>query len=192
MQNLDSNYWQERYQKNQTGWDLGQASQPIVSYIQQLNDKSLKILIPGCGNAYEAEYLWKNGFENVYVADFAKLALQNFNDRVSEFPKNQLLETDIFEINDTFDLIIEQTLFCAIDPVLRQNYIKKMAELLTENGKYVGLLFNRDFENGPPFGGSKSEYIEYMSPHFKEISMDNCYNSIEPRSGSELFFIAKK
>jgi hypothetical protein len=33
MKNLDSNYWQERYKNKQTGWDLGQASEPIIDYI---------------------------------------------------------------------------------------------------------------------------------------------------------------
>jgi len=58
-----SNYWENRYQNQQTGWDIGEISSPLKAYIDQLEDKSIKILIPGAGNAYEAEYLFLNGFK---------------------------------------------------------------------------------------------------------------------------------
>ena len=50
-----------------------------------------------------------------------------------------------------------------------------------------GVLFNRNFESGPPFGGNKEEYLEYFSKYFSNIYMENCYNSVLPRKGSELF-----
>lgn len=189
---LDANYWQNRYENNQVGWDLGIASDPIVNYINQLTDKNLNILIPGCGNAYEAEYLFKNGFKNVFVIDLAESPLENFKNRVPEFPNSNLIQGNLFELNQTFDLIIEQTMFCAIDPKLRKAYVQKVGELLAPTGKFVGLLFNREFIGGPPFGGNKEEYLTYFSSCFRLTSMETCYNSIAPRSGTELFFIAKK
>ena len=68
---LDKNYWNERYLQQETGWDLKQASPPLVAYINQLNDKSISILIPGCGNAHEAEYLLQQGFTNITLIDIA-------------------------------------------------------------------------------------------------------------------------
>ena len=190
--NLDEKYWQNRYLNNQAGWDLGSASDPIVHYVNQLTNKDISILIPGCGNAYEAEYLIKNGFHDVTVIDIANQPLENLKNRVPEFPVSKLLKGDFFELNKQFDLIIEQTLFCAIDPKLRLAYIKKMSDLLTVNGKFIGLLFNREFEGGPPFGGNKKEYLNYFSSHFQSLIMEPCYNSIQPRKDTELFFIAKK
>lgn len=187
---LDATYWQSRYENNQAGWDLGTASQPIVEYVNQLIDKDLSILIPGCGNAHEAEYLFLKGFKNVNVIDLAKAPLENFKKRVPDFPKSQLIQGDFFELNEQFDLIIEQTLFCAIEPVLRAKYVQKASELLKPDGKFAGLLFNRNFEAGPPFGGNKDEYLKYFSSYFQKIKMEICYNSVAPRSGTELFFIA--
>ncbi|NCA21677.1 MAG: methyltransferase domain-containing protein, partial [Crocinitomicaceae bacterium] len=132
---LDAQFWQSRYENNQTGWDLGSASPPLVHYFNQLEDKNIKILIPGCGNAHEAEYLFNNGFQNVFVIDLAEAPLKNFKSKAPEFPENQLIQGDFFILEDTFDLIIEQTLFCAINPELRNEYIKKTSNLLTENGK---------------------------------------------------------
>ena len=78
---INQNFWENRYSENDTGWDLGYISLPLKEYIDQLKDKSIKILIPGCGNSYEAEYLFKNGFSNVFVVDYAKQPLENFKKR---------------------------------------------------------------------------------------------------------------
>ncbi|PSR06177.1 MAG: SAM-dependent methyltransferase, partial [Bacteroidetes bacterium SW_10_40_5] len=42
------------------------------------------------------------------------------------------------------------------------------------------------------FGGSKEEYLEYFNPWFHVKTMEDAYNSIKPRIGSELFFILNK
>ena len=89
--NLSSEAWDTRYKNNDIGWDLGKISNPLKSYIDQLENKKLKILIPGGGNSYEAEYLFNNGFRNVNVVDVSKTALDNLKNRVPNFPENQLL-----------------------------------------------------------------------------------------------------
>ncbi|MBI1836294.1 MAG: methyltransferase domain-containing protein [Flavobacteriia bacterium] len=187
MTQTEITFWKEKYENNQIGWDLGEISTPLKTYIDHLTDKSISILIPGCGNGYEAEYLYLNGFKNVTVIDLISNPLKNLKTRLSDFPSNQLVQGDFFEHQGNYDLIIEQTLFCAINPSLRLKYAEKIAQLLTSKGKLIGLLFNREFETNPPFGGSKSEYINYFSQYFNIVKMDACYNSIEPRKGSELF-----
>lgn len=153
----------------------------------------IKILIPGCGNAYEAEYLFENKFTNTFVADFSHHALCNFNKRVPGVSKNKLLNIDFFDILGKYDLIIEQTFFCAIDKSRRSDYFVKMNDLLKPNGKLVGLLFDDSLnENHPPFGGSKTEYKEYFEPYFNSKVFETAYNSIESRLGRELFMILNK
>ena len=60
-------FWSNRYKTNETGWDIGSVSGPIKSILDGLSDKNIRILIPGAGNAWEAEYAWKLGFKDVYV-----------------------------------------------------------------------------------------------------------------------------
>lgn len=189
---LDSNYWNDRYNSGNTGWDIQVVSRPIKEYLDQLTNKDLSILIPGCGNAHEAKYANSIGFENVHILDFAELAIQNFISTHTNFKKDNIHIEDIFLHVNQYDLIIEQTLFCAIDPTLRSKYAKKMYDLLNDGGKLVGLLFDREFESGPPFGGNKEEYLNYFSPLFNIKTFEKCYNSIDPRSGSELFVILEK
>jgi len=185
---LSENFWDSRYKTNDIGWDLGVISPPLKSYFDQLSNKDLKILIPGGGNSYEAEYLFNNGFKNVFVVDVSETALENFKKRFPTFPSKQLIHGDFFDVKNSFDLIVEQTFFCAINPSLRNNYALKINDLLNNNGKLVGLLFAKPLNTDrPPFGGSKKEYLNYFKPTFTIQLIDNCYNSIESRKGSELF-----
>jgi SAM-dependent methyltransferase len=185
---LDKDFWNNRYVGNQIGWDLGAPSTPLKDFIDTLQDKAIRILIPGCGNAYEAEYLHQQGFTNVFVIDIAPLALKGLQERVPEFPKDHLVLGNFFEHQSEYDLILEQTFFCALNPDLRTTYAKKMSELLTPKGKLAGVMFNHTLtEKGPPFGGSVEEYSGYFENYFEIKSLAPCENSIKPRLGSELW-----
>ncbi|MDA8692956.1 TPMT family class I SAM-dependent methyltransferase [Saprospiraceae bacterium] len=190
---LDKSYWEDRYKANNVGWNIGHPSTPIKAYIDQLKDKSISILIPGAGNAYEAEYLHKVGFTDVSVIDLAPSPLNNLLTRVPQFPKDKAILGDFFEHQGNYDLIIEQTFFCALDPNLRNSYIEKVHDLLNPNGTLAGLLFNKVFDKaGPPFGGTIEDYKLHFENLFHIKTMEPSYNSIEPRADAELFFILKK
>lgn len=184
---LDKAYWSGRYQTEQTGWDAGSITTPLKVYFDQMEDKSLKILIPGAGNAYEAGYLHSQGFENVFVCDFAKEPLLKFQETYTDFNSDHLLENDYFDLEGQYDLIVEQTFFCAIDRRQRSQYVTKTHELLRQGGKLVGLLWKDEFNGGPPFGGSEEEYRRLFEPYFEIELMEVSYNSIKPRAGRELF-----
>ena len=139
----DKQYWTQRYEDALTGWDIGAVSTPLKAYFDQLTDKSLRILIPGAGNAYEAEYLWKKGFSNVFILDISPIPLALFKKRNPDFKASQLIEKDFFKHKGVYDLIIEQTFFCSFVPhkMNRVKYATKMASLLAPKGKLVGLWF---------------------------------------------------
>src|SRR5699024_756864 len=136
----------------------------------------------------EAEYLFHNGFSNVFVADISTYPLENFKNRVPEFPDSHIIHSDFFELTGHYELIIEQTFFCALDPSLRTRYVDKMHELLRPNGKLVGLLFQFPLHSsGPPYGGSAADYRQLFEKKFNVEIMAPAYNSIPPRAGRELF-----
>lgn len=193
LPDLTSDYWNNRYLNNEFGWDVGSVSNPLKEYFNQLTNKDLTILIPGAGNAHETEYLHSIGFKNVYTLDFAIEPLQNIKKRIPSLDDKYLIHQDFFEHKGQYDLIIEQTFFCAINPNLRKNYVQHMYSLLKHKGKLVGLLFDHPMNtDNPPFGGSKQEYIELFSPYFYIKVMEPCYNSIKPRDGKEAFIIFEK
>ncbi|MBO3117849.1 methyltransferase domain-containing protein [Winogradskyella sp. DF17] len=190
---LNKEYWKKRYKDKTTGWDIGFVSPPMKNFIDGLQDKTAKILVPGSGNGYEVEYLWQNGFKNVFAADYAELPLIHLKKRMPSFPETQLIHSDFFEIDQSFDIILEQTFFCALNPSLRPLYAEKMDALLKPKGILAGLLFKFPLTtSGPPFGGSINEYEELFKSKFHLHKLETAYNSLQERAGKELFFIFEK
>jgi SAM-dependent methyltransferase len=189
MAKLDAQYWEERYQQQNTPWDIGNASPPIQQYMDQIEDRSKSILIPGAGLAHDAIALHQKGFSHVWVCDWAASAFDTLLANAPDFPKEHLMVADFFKLEMQVDILLEQTFFCAIDPSKRPEYVEKAAALLKPEGRIAGLLFADHFaKEGPPFGGTKAEYLRLFSKHFNIVNMELAANSIKPRAGSELFF----
>lgn len=191
--NFDADYWNERWKKKETGWDIGYASPAITHYFDQIKNKDVAILIPGCGNAYEAESLLEKGFTNITLIDFAPQAVETLKERFQGEPNIKILCEDFFLHHGQYDFITEQTFFCALPVRERKHYVQHCAHLLKTNGKLVGLLFNRDFNSPhPPFGGNKEEYKQLFHSLFDILTLETCYNSIPPRKDTELFIRFRK
>jgi SAM-dependent methyltransferase len=193
---LEKEFWENRWEKNETQWDIGYASPAIKLHFQEITNHTVKILIPGCGNAYEAEEVFALGFKNLYIIDISKSAVESFKKRCPDFPESQIICDDFFhseKLNKIgpFDYIVEQTFFCAIYPSMRDAYCERMSQLLALKGSLVGLLFDIDKSDSPPFGGRKEEYLERFTKHFKKVSVEKCKLSIEARTGRE-FWIEMK
>lgn len=183
----NSTYWNDRYLNQQTGWDIGHASPAIIDFFND-KDQNSRILIPGCGNAYEGEVLHRRGFENITLADFAEETKTNFLNRYENFDPENFHVGDFFDLDGPFEYIVEQTFFCALTPNMREDYVLKMKELLHEQGKLVGLMFDAPLNTEhPPYGGCKEEYYELFSKHFGNVKFTPCNNSIPPRDGKELW-----
>ena len=193
MNKLDKEFWNQRWRNGETGWDIGYASPTIVDYFDKIQDKEINILIPGCGNAYEAEALRERGVKNIRILDISDEAVARLNKKYKERDEIEVIHQDFFDHQGQYDYIIEQTFFCALNPNLRRNYAKKMHELLISKGILVGLMFNKNFESeGPPFGGTKEEYQPIFDPYFNFKQFDETNKSIPPRLGNEIFIELQK
>ena len=158
---LNKNYWESRYNESNTGWDIGYASTPLTVYFDQLSNKNLEILIPGAGFGHEALYLADKGFKNITVLDISSIPLSKIKNSLPDPALVTCIEEDFFQ-----------------------------HKLLKPGGKLAGVLFNFPLnEQGPPYGGSYSEYQNLFSEYFSIKTLEPCYNSIKPRQGNELFFI---
>lgn len=189
---LSANYWNERISKHDMPWDIGYPSTPLKNYIDSIDDKNISVLIPGCGNAYEAEYMLQNGFTNLTLIDIAEEQTAALKERLHSY-KNfvQIITGDFFNHSGKYDLILEQTFFCALDPSLRNAYADKMCKLLNPRGKLAGVLFTCFFAESPPYGGNISDYQKIFSDKFNIQKLEICYNSISRRAGNECFIVLK-
>lgn len=119
-------------------------------------------MIPGCGNSYEADYLLSQGFTNITLLDISPTLVKILQEKFKNNSNLKIVLGDFFKDQGEYDLILEQTFFCALPPTMRDNYVLKMYCLLAEKGLLAGLLFNKTFESGPPFGGSLNEYKKLL------------------------------
>lgn len=189
---VNQEFWENLYIAKDMGWDMGHVSPPLKAFIDTIEYKNQRILIPGCGNSYEAEYLLENGFTDVSIIDIAPTLVHNLKNKFANNSNITIFLGDFFEHQGEYDLILEQTFFCAIPPVLRQNYVSKMHQLLVNGGKLVGLLFNKYFEDTPPFGGNQEEYELLFENHFDILKMELCPISIPKRANNEFIVEFKK
>ena len=114
------------------------------------------------------------------AVDFAKLATTNMliaakNNHV----EMDIQHMDIFNLNQIytnhFDVVLEYTCFCAIDPLRRRDYLEMVYDILKPNGELVGLLFPTDkdpSEGGPPYAVQLGKTIELMSEYFIPVKQE--------------------
>ena len=183
---LDAGYWNNRYLAEKTGWDIGHHNTIHTDYVEAHYAKYAKILEPGAGSAYAVAYLHSKGYTNALALDYAPEIKQRFLDKNVGFPPSHYLLGDFFDVEESFDLVLEQTFFCALNPELRNADVEKMSRILKPAGKLFGVLFNFDKPDGPPYGGNLKEYRTIFEQKFDILRMEPAENSIPERKGNEL------
>ena len=143
QEKLDETFWNNKYINNEDKWDIGKPTPKFIEWNKSLTSK-LNILIPGCGKGHDVFYLSKFK-HNIYALDFSTYAINYIKSIADkESLSINIIKDNFFNINtcyhSTFDIILEYTFFCAINPVLRDDYFKISHKLLKPNGKIVGLF----------------------------------------------------
>ena len=152
-------FWNERWETKQTGWDIGYPSPAIAEYFSKFSDKEVAILIPGCGNAYEAEFLVSEGFKNITLVDIAPKAVEILRKKFAGNSNIRTLCADFFTIEEKFDILIEQTFFCAIPPDKRKEYVQKASEVLNPEGKIAAFWDKVSVRKTKSVKGEKIEIL---------------------------------
>ena len=190
-------FWEDIYLADDAGWDLGGVT-PIFKFIGESISPG-KLCILGCGRGYDAIMFAQKGFD-VTAVDFAPSAIQAVHELANEagvFVKT--VETDIFSLRtdfaNTFEYIIEQTCFCAINPNRRKDYEKLVRQILEPAGKLIGLWFPLDksvTDDGPPWGTTTDE-VKALFINGWTVEREEFPNlSIEPRRNREKLIIFQK
>lgn len=179
-------FWDSRFQLGDTPWDTGLPSQTIVA-LSLLPEfpKEGTVLIPGCGNGHEALYFSSKRYE-VSAVDWSATATNEL--RLQARRKNlavEVLQSDFFFIPEswrlTFDVVVEHTFFCAIDPEDRARYVNQILELLKPGGHFIGTFFITQkidqisvFSDStePPFWSTTEEIHQLFSPHFEILRLE--------------------
>jgi SAM-dependent methyltransferase len=191
----NADFWSQKYQTQQDHWDLGQAHPAIVDLVPRLKLPRSRILVLGSGPGHDAAFLAQDG-HLVTAVDFSAEAIARAKSKYGHIKNINWIQDDIFKFcqdnPEAFDLIVEHTCLCAIDPSKRSNLIKAWKLALTPGGNLLAVLFTMERTAGPPFGGTEWEYRQRLKNDFRFIFWGRWRQSVDGRQGKELLIYAQK
>lgn len=199
MKDLSAEAWNQRYLDANTPWDL---AGPTPEFTRLVNEKVIApkstVLIPGGGRGHDAVMLARAGCE-VDLVDFAAEALNQALELARPSHLNVFVyRQDFFKLPELpyhrgcYDIMLEYTFFCAIDPALRPRYVETAAQLLKSGGRLIGLFFPLITDKeGPPFLVSREEVEKLFRPYFN-VHIEAPQKSVKPREGREFLGIFTK
>ena len=165
---MTPDYWEERYQSQDMPWEKGEPSPGLVDFLQTHPGlPRTTVCVPGCGTGHDVRAWARAGFR-AFGYDIAPSAVRISKERTepgrtAEFAlKNFLHDEPPF----LFDWVFEHTLFCAIQPAERDQYVKAVLRWLKPEGQYLAVNYMIPDEDGPPFGTKREELWKRFSPHF--------------------------
>ena len=170
------NRWEELWSSGETPWEKGHAAPPLSEYLEQEDTvlhHARHVLVPGCGSGHDVRELARHGISATGL-DLAATAVATARAREA-VGSEDYVEGDLFD--DTwrkgreFDAVWEHTCFCAIDPALRPDYARTMAEILPPGGYLVGVFYLDPWDpgeeaKGPPYGATREEISGLLAPWF--------------------------
>ena len=188
--------WQRHYEENDLGWDLGQVAPPFVKLWQEEKLPLGKVLVPGCGRGHEVVFLAENGFD-VTAIDFSSGAVTYLKSALKKRNlEGRILHQDFFSLDEShegvYDLVLEQTFFCAISPKQRRDYVLNVSRILKPGGILVGLFYHTDEQGGPPYNTTREDIEMHFSKKFEIQELDKTSLSTEQRKDKEWLGILKK
>jgi hypothetical protein len=173
-------FWNIRYERGQTGWDLGRVPSRLERHLAA-HPGPVRVLIPGCGSGWELEAFVRAGYDALAL-DFAPAAVARARARVGPSLAGRILLGDFFhhDLGAPFDFVYERTFFCALPPELRAAYIERVRGLLRPAGRLIGFFYLGTERGGPPyalfpeheaelFGGSFRPLVDEPSPDGLEL-----------------------
>lgn len=191
----DREFWSNIYRSENPKWDLKQPAPAFVDMIPRLKLPKSRILVLGCGPGNDAALFAEHG-HNVTAIDISGEALREAKQRYGHLKNIEWVEADLFklgpEYHQAYDVIVEHTCFCAIDPVRRNELITQWRKCLVDGGFILGVFFAMERKHEPPFGGTEWEYRERLKKGFQFLFWGRLHNSIDRRNGKELFVFAQK
>ncbi len=184
-------FWESRYHDHVTPWDAGKVPAALREYLPKM-PKGARVLIPGCGSAYEAGYLAENGFD-VLAIDFSPAAVELAKKNLSRYGDTVRL-ADFFEFDygKPYDVIYERAFLCALPRKMWQRYAERCAQILRPGGSVAGFFFFADTPKGPPFGTSRPELDALLGRAFTLVDDRPMAESIPVFAGKERWMVWNK
>ena len=183
-------YWEHRYQTGDMTWDKGAPSPGLVEFLAAHPDLARgQVAVPGCGTGHDVRAWARAGF-TAFGFDQAPSAIALAEKKTAEAGLNARFQLADFLRGgppQKFDWLFEHTLFCAIQPSERDEYVRAVVRWLKPGGQYLAVNYFDCGPDGPPWPTNRAEQWERFSPHF-ELREDWVPRSYPNRQGRERMF----
>ena len=185
---MSSTDWEERYQSGDMPWEKGEPSPGLVDFLATHPElPCATVAVPGCGTGNDVRVWTRAGFD-ASGFDLAPSAIRLCRERTAQAGLTATFAQSDFLADPPpmqFDWLFEHTLFCAIDPSRRDDYVKAVLRWLKPGGQLLAVHYMIRDEQGPPFGVTQEELMERFLPHF-ELKQGWVPRSYANRTGLEL------
>ena len=186
--------WEARYQANDMPWEKGEPSPGLTDFLAAHPELPRgTVCVPGCGTGHDVRAWARAGFEaegfdlapsairlSIEKTKAAGLSAQY---RVADFLRD--------EPPRRFDWLFEHTLYCAISPCDRDDYVRAVVRWVKPAGQFLAVHYLIPDQDGPPFGTTREEVLARFSPHF-ELLQEWVPRSYPNRTGLELMLWWRK
>jgi methyl halide transferase len=191
---MSQEYWENRYQTKDMPWEKGEASPGLVDFIEtHPNLPRDTVCIPGCGTGHDVR-VWAGAGYDAHGFDIAPSAIELSREKTRAAGLKATFHLGDFLHDEPpfqFDWLFEHTLFCAIDPKERDEYVRAALRWLKPGGQYLAVNYLIPDTDGPPFGTTRDELWQRFSPHF-ELLEEWVPRSYPNRTGLELMMWWKR
>ncbi|GHU09807.1 hypothetical protein AGMMS50225_11620 [Betaproteobacteria bacterium] len=175
-------FWDSRFQSGCMPWQDGRMHPELSRFLPTLPGclghtgttpnaplHGLRVLIPGCGHAFEAGCFAALG-AHVVALDFSAAAVAAAREVLADW-KGELVHGDFFTYapNEGFDLIFERAFLCALPRHLWPDYARQTARLLKPGGIVAGFFFYGEEGKGPPFAAAPKTLTQLLGAYFTRI-----------------------
>jgi len=181
-------FWDERFEQEFTPWDLGGVPQALRDFVER-DSASRTVLIPGCGNGYELQFLSDAGWDATAI-DFSPAAVSRARRLVGPWG-SRVVEADFFSWQpaQVLGLVYERAFLCALPPAMRPHVAARYAALLPPGALLAGFFFFGSAPKGPPFGIARAELEALLTPHFALVEEGDVVDSLPVFAGQERWMV---
>jgi SAM-dependent methyltransferase len=186
--------WEARYQANDMPWEKGEPSPGLTDFLAAHPELPRgTVCVPGCGTGHDVRAWARAGFEAEGL-DLAPSAIRlSIEKTTTAVLSAQYRLADFLrdEPPRQFDWLFEHTLYCAISPSDRNDYVRAVVRWVKPAGQFLAVHYLIPDKDGPPFGTTREEVLARFSPHF-ELVEEWVPRSYPNRTGLELMLWWRK